>query len=74
MEKANEIVAELKELLGEPVVFIKWPKGVKGTKRKWKHLRAKHMTLEYLSELPSGNIGVALGRGWGHKGRAVPSH
>jgi hypothetical protein len=61
MEKANEIVAELKELLGEPVVFIKWPKGVKGTQRRWKHLRAKHMTPEYLSKLPMGNIGVALG-------------
>jgi hypothetical protein len=61
MEKANEIVAELKKLLGEPVVFIKWPKGVKGTERRWKHLRAKHMTPEYLSKLPMGNIGVALG-------------
>jgi hypothetical protein len=62
MEKANEIVGELKELLGEPVVFIGWPRGVKGTKRKWKHLRAKHMTPEYLSKLPMGNIGVALGK------------
>ncbi len=62
MEKVNGIVAELKELLGEPVVFIRWPKGVKGTKRTWKHLRAKHMTPEYLSKLASGNIGVALGK------------
>ena len=61
MEKANGVVAELKELLGEPVVFIRWPRGVKGTKRRWKHLRAAHMTADYLSKLPSGNIGVALG-------------
>jgi hypothetical protein len=61
MEKANGIVAELKELLGEPVVFIKWPKGVKGTEKRWGYLRAKHMTPEYLSKLPMGNIGVALG-------------
>ena len=61
MEKSNEIVTELKELLGEPVVFIGWPRGVKGTKRKWKHLRAEEMTPAYLSKLPRGNIGVALG-------------
>jgi hypothetical protein len=62
MEKANEIVAELKVLLGEPVVFIPWPRGVKGTKRKWKHLRAAHMTPAYLTKLSHGNIGVALGK------------
>jgi hypothetical protein len=61
MEKANEIVAELKKLLGEPVVFIRWPRSVKGTKRRWKHLRPADMTAGYLSKLPSGNIGVALG-------------
>ncbi len=61
MEKANEIVAELKELLGELVVFIGWPRGVKGTRRKWKHLRPEDMTPAYLSKLPRGNIGVALG-------------
>lgn len=61
MEKANEIVTELKGLLGEPVVFIRWPRGVKGTRRKWSHLRPDHMTPAYLAKLPQGNIGVALG-------------
>src|ERR1022692_3123447 len=61
MEEAIEIVAELRKLLGEPVVFIRWPRGVKATKRKWKHLRAEHMTPDYLSKLPRGNIGLALG-------------
>lgn len=57
----NEIVSELFQLLGKPVVFINWPKGVKGTKRKWKNLTVADMTPEYLARLPRGNIGVALG-------------
>jgi len=48
-------------MLGEPVVFINWPKGVKGTKRRWKDLTVADMTPEYLAKLPHGNIGVALG-------------
>lgn len=62
MRDANDgIVKELRTLLGDPAVFIPWPKGVKGTKRKWKHLTAADMTPEFLSKLPRGNIGVALG-------------
>jgi Bifunctional DNA primase/polymerase, N-terminal len=62
VDKANEIVTNLKELLGAPVVLIGWPQGVKAAKRKWKHLRPEHMTPAYLSKLPRGNIGVALGK------------
>lgn len=58
---SNDIVRELKTLLGEPVVFIHCPRGSKRNPRKWGHLRAKHMTPEYLARLPHGNIGVALG-------------
>jgi bifunctional DNA primase/polymerase-like protein len=54
-------VPELQQLLGSPVVFIGWPKGVKGTSRKWGHLTSADMTPEYLANLPGGNIGVALG-------------
>ena len=55
-------VPELIRLLGEPVVFIAWPKGVKGDNRhKWGHLTPADMTPEYLAKLPHGNIGVALG-------------
>lgn len=54
-------VPELRELLGCSVVFIDWPQGVKGTKRKWKHLTVGDMTPEYLAKLVHGNIGVALG-------------
>ena len=61
MGKTNGIVDELKVLLGEPAVFINWPRGVKGSTRKWKHLRPANMTPAYLSKLPRGNIGVALG-------------
>jgi len=53
-------VSELQRLLG-PAVFIAWPKGVKGTRQKWRHLTCDHMTPDYLSKLPDGNIGVALG-------------
>lgn len=57
----NDAVSELTVLLGKPVVFINWPRGVKGSHRKWKHLRDEDMTPEYLAKLPKGNIGVALG-------------
>lgn len=53
-------VNELRPILG-PVVFIAWPKGVKGSLKKWKHLTLTHMTPEYLAKLERGNIGVALG-------------
>jgi hypothetical protein len=61
MEKANEIVAVLQELLGESVVLIPCPRGAKRPQRKWGHLRAEHMTSAYLLKLSRGNIGVALG-------------
>jgi hypothetical protein len=51
----------LKRLLGEPVVFIRIPRGKKWTKRRWGHLRKLDMTAKYLSTLRRGNIGVALG-------------
>lgn len=57
----SNIVPELRSLLGNPVVFIPWPRGVKATKRKWGHLRADDMTANYLAKLHHGNIGVALG-------------
>ncbi len=59
--ESNKLVPELQSLLGSPVVFINWPKGVKGIKRRWKHLTAADMTTRYLAALPLGNIGVALG-------------
>ncbi len=53
-------VPELIKLVG-PAVFIAWPRGVKGTKKRWKHLTIADMTTEYLAKLKDGNIGVALG-------------
>jgi hypothetical protein len=50
----------LTQFLG-PAVFIAWPKGVKGSPKRWKHLTLAHMTPEYLAKLRNGNIGVALG-------------
>jgi hypothetical protein len=58
--KNGDPVPELRVLLG-PAVFIAWPKGTKGTKKKWKHLTLASMTPEYLAGLKTGNIGVALG-------------
>lgn len=57
----HDPVPELQSLLGQPSVFIAWPRGMKGTKQRWKHLTRAHMTPEYLANLKNGNIGVALG-------------
>lgn len=54
-------VAQLQSLFA-PCVFLKWPSGVKGDKRKWKHLTLGDMTPEYLTDLLDGNVGIALGR------------
>jgi hypothetical protein len=58
---SSDPVQKLIRLLGSSVVFINWPRGVKGAKHKWKNLAAANMTPEYLAKLPQGNIGVALG-------------
>lgn len=55
-------VPVLHRLLREQVVFIAWPKGVKGCKQKWNHLTIDDMTPKYLTELKNGNIGVVLGQ------------
>src|SRR5206468_6601766 len=57
----DNLVSELQRLLGPSTVFIKWPVGVKAVRLKWGHMRASHMTPEYLADLANGNVGVALG-------------
>lgn len=52
---------QLQSVFG-PCVFLKWPLGVKGDKRKWKHLTLADMTPEYLAGLLDGNVGIALGQ------------
>jgi hypothetical protein len=54
-------VNELRELLGHDVLLLAWPKGTKGTWKKWGHLTVASMTPGYLKKLAGGNIGVALG-------------
>ena len=54
-------VGELRELLGHDVLLLAWPKGSKGTLKKWGHLTVADMTPAYLAKLERGNIGVALG-------------
>ena len=56
---------EIYSLLGG-AVLIGWPRGTKGTKMRWSHLMAAHMTPEYLAGIDRGNIGVALGAKSGH--------
>jgi hypothetical protein len=55
-------VANLIKLLGEPVLLLSWPAGVKATKKKWGHLTVEDMKRPaYLAQLAHGNIGVAVG-------------
>ena len=54
-------VSEWRALLGYDVLLLAWPKGSKGTKKKWGHLTVADMTPDYLAKLERGNIGVALG-------------
>lgn len=55
-------VPELLRLLGQPVLLLAWPRGTKGTKRKWGRLTLAAMEdPRYLAKLAKGNIGVALG-------------
>jgi len=46
----------------QPAVFLSWPLGTKGTKKRWKHLLQADMTPDYLHSLDSGNVGVVFGR------------
>lgn len=57
----NPAIKELRELVGELVVWINWPSAVKGAARRWKHLRAVDMTEAYLAKSHRGNVGVCLG-------------
>lgn len=61
-KKVNDAVARIRELLGLDVLLLHWPHGMKGDKRKWKHLTIDSMQdADYLAKLASGNIGVAQG-------------
>ncbi len=56
-------VAHLRGLLGLDALMLPWPRGSKGTKKKWGHRTLGQMRdADYLRELDAGNIGVALGR------------
>ena len=56
-----ESVKQLREILGDDVLLLAWPKGSKGLPKKWGHLTIASMTPGYLAKLEHGNIGVALG-------------
>lgn len=55
-------VADLIALLGDSTLLLSWPKGFKGTKKRWRHLTLAAMQdAQHLKSLAHGNIGVALG-------------
>ena len=55
-------VERILRLLGDNVLLLAWPWGVKGAAKRWNHLTAAKMTEPgYLRELEAGNIGVAQG-------------
>ena len=45
-----------------PAVFLSWPLGTKGTKKRWKHLTQSDMSPKYLKCLEGGNVGVVFGQ------------
>lgn len=56
-------VEHLRWLLGNDVLLLAWPRGTKGTKKKWGHLTVAEMAdPQHLAALEAGNIGVALGK------------
>ena len=56
-------IDHLRNLLGQDVLLLPWPKRSKGTKRRWKHRTAAAMANpKHLAKLNRAtNIGVALG-------------
>jgi|GEM_PF-2687335 len=61
-KEVNDPAEMLRRLLGKNVLLLHWPKGKKGTKKKWKHLTVKSMNdPAYLDQLRKGNIGVVQG-------------
>jgi hypothetical protein len=61
MSKSPITFSTLQNVFG-PCVFLKWPRGMKGDKRKWKHLTLDDMSAKYLSDIMDGNVGIALGQ------------
>ena len=58
--------AHICEVLGDDVLLLPWPRGSKGTRKKWGHLTIADMTPDYIAKLDRGNIGVVLGAKSGH--------
>lgn len=55
-------VVKLQRLVGDHVLFLAWPLGKKGTKRRWKHLTSAVMKdSKYLKLFTNKNIGIAQG-------------
>jgi hypothetical protein len=57
-------IAKIRRMIGQDVLLLPWPKGSKGTKRRWKHLTiAAMLDPKYLAKLNrAANIGVVLGK------------
>jgi hypothetical protein len=55
-------VQEIRDTIGYDVLLLPWPRGFKGTKRRWAHLTIEVMgDARYLRRLENSNVGVAQG-------------
>ena len=59
-----EVMAKLQCLLGNDVLYLPWPLGTKGTKRKWKHFTSAKMSdPRYLKRFTTKNINIGIAQG-----------
>jgi hypothetical protein len=59
-----KIVAKLQKLVGNDVLFLAWPVGTKGTRRRWKRLTSAKMSdAKYLKRFTSKNINIGIAQG-----------
>src|SRR5512133_1167068 len=58
-----EVIAKLQRLLGNDVLFLAWPLGTKGTKRRWKRLTSERMSDPKYLKLFIKNINIGIAQG-----------
>jgi Bifunctional DNA primase/polymerase, N-terminal len=59
-----EVIAKFQSLLGSDVLYLPWPLGTKGTKRKWKNFTSAKMSdPSYLKRFTTKNINIGVAQG-----------
>src|SRR5438067_18020 len=56
-------IAKLQGLLGNDVLFLRWPLGKKGTRRRWKRLGSERMSDPKYLKLFTKNINIGIAQG-----------